>query len=237
MAPTMPVSRSEQSRRRATRSLRPRFPGQTPAHTGVMSRAEIIHEFWFGVLDDAGRPEPDRPGRWFAVNADFDSEIRGRFEADLRNAAGGRLGRWERTPRGALALILLLDQFPRNIYRGTARAFLFDESARAVLERSLPPERIDALWPIEKVFAWMPLEHAEDRDCQARSVELFSSLVEEVDQADRGLYEDFRRHAEQHRDVIERFGRFPHRNDILGRESTPEERTWLSDDTRQWGQG
>jgi uncharacterized protein (DUF924 family) len=201
-----------------------------------MSRAEGIHEFWFGALDESGRPEPDRPGRWFRPDESFDTEIRGRFESDLRNAAGGRLGRWERTPRGALALILLFDQFPRNIYRGTARAFLFDESARAVLDRSLPPGRIDALWPIEKVFAWMPLEHAEDRDCQARSVECFASLVEAVDPAERDRYEEFLRYAQEHRDVIERFGRFPHRNAILGRENTPEEAEWLAMDAQGWGQ-
>lgn len=201
-----------------------------------MSRAESIHEFWFGNLDEAGRPEPDRPGRWFSPEEAFDAEVRGRFEADLRNAAAGRLGRWERTPRGALALILLFDQFPRNMYRGTARAFLFDESARGVLDRALPSGRIDALWPIERVFAWMPLEHAEDRACQARSVELFSSLVEVVDPSERGRYEDFLRHAEQHRDVIERFGRFPHRNAVLGRESTPEELEWLADGAKGWGQ-
>lgn len=201
-----------------------------------MSRAEGIHEFWFGTLDSAGRPEPDRPGRWFAPDEAFDAEVRGRFEADLRNAAGGRLGRWERTPRGALALILLFDQFPRNMYRGTARAFLFDESARAVLERSLPPGRIDALWPIERVFAWMPLEHAEDRDCQARSVELFAGLVESVDSSERDRYAEFLRHAENHRDVIERFGRFPHRNAILDRESTPEELEWLAQGAQGWGQ-
>ena len=104
-----------------------------------MSRAEGIHEFWFGALDASGRPEPDRPARWFTADEAFDAEVRGRFEADLRNAVGGRLGRWERTPRGALALILLFDQFPRNMYRGTARAFLFDESARAVLDRAQVP--------------------------------------------------------------------------------------------------
>ena len=201
-----------------------------------MSRAADIHEFWFGALDASGRPEPDRPGRWFSPDEAFDAEVRRRFEADLRNAAGGRLGRQERTPRGALALILLFDQFPRNIYRGTARAFRFDEAARAVLDRSLPPGRIDALWPIEKVFAWMPLEHAEDRQCQARSVECFASLVAAVDSAERVRYEEFLRHAQQHRDVIERFGRFPHRNDILGRESTPQEVEWLCGGGQGWGQ-
>ncbi len=201
-----------------------------------MSRAEAVHEFWFGALDEVGHPEPDRPARWFSPDETFDAEVRARFEADLRNAACGRLGRWERTPRGALALILLFDQFPRNMYRGTARAFLFDESARAVLERSLPPGRIDALWPIEKVFAWMPLEHAEDRDCQARSVERFAALVETVEPSERARYEEFQRYAESHRDVIERFGRFPHRNAILGRESTPEELEWLADGAQAWGQ-
>lgn len=202
-----------------------------------MSRDEEIHAFWFGGLDEAGRPEPDRPGRWFKADAAFDAEIRARFEADLLNAAAGHPGWPEHTPRGALALILLFDQFPRNIYRGTPRAFRFDEHARAVLERCLEAGRIDALWPIERAFAWMPLEHAEDRDCQARSVERFTALVEAVDPRERQRYEAFLRHAQGHRDVIERFGRFPHRNAILGRESTREELDWLGGGARSWGQG
>lgn len=201
-----------------------------------MSRAATIHEFWFGTLDARGRPAPDRKARWFATDPDLDAEIRGRFEGDLRNAAAGRLGRWERKARGALALILLFDQFPRNMYRGAARAFLFDEHARAVLERALPAERLETLWPVEQAFACMPLEHAENRDWQARSVERFTRLAARVDADDRAMFDEFRRYAERHRDVIERFGRFPHRNAILGRESTPEEEAWLADSGETWGQ-
>lgn len=202
-----------------------------------MPRTTAILEFWFGTLDAAGVPAPDVERRWFGADERLDAEIRARFEADLRNAAGGRLVRWEQEARGALALVILFDQFPRNMYRGTPRAFLFDEHARAVATRALRAGHEAALWPVERVFLYLPFEHAESADDQAESVRRFGALVDAVPEEQKERFRAFLHHAERHRDVIERFGRFPHRNAMLGRESTPEERAYLEREGETWGQG
>jgi uncharacterized protein (DUF924 family) len=152
---------------------------------------------------------------------DFDREIRERFAALWEAAAGGGLRSWQSTPLAALALVLVLDQFPRNLFRGTARAFASDalalEAARTMVDR-----RFDALLrPVERVFVYLPFEHAEDLGSQRRAVELFSAVEGGVLD---GSYADY---ARRHCDVIARFGRFPHRNELLGRASTPEEIEFL----------
>jgi uncharacterized protein (DUF924 family) len=202
-----------------------------------VTRSAAILDYWFGQLDDDGLPEPAVEKRWFSPDETVDTEIRARFEADLRNAAAGRLKRWEADPHGALALVILFDQFPRNMYRGTPRAFLFDEHARAVARRALERELEADLAPIERVFLYMPFEHAEDLDAQEESVHRFETLLEA---APAGQVERFRTYLEfarSHRDVIARFGRFPHRNAVLGRESSDEERAYLADGGARWGQG
>lgn len=192
-----------------------------------MPRATAILEFWFGALDAAGVPAPEVERRWFHGDERLDAEIRARFEADLRNAAAGRLVRWEDEARSALALVILFDQFPRNMYRGTPRAFLFDEHARAVAARAIRAGHEGALWPLERAFLYLPFEHAESADDQAAAVRRFSTLIDAVPEEQRHRFRAFLHHAERHRDVIERFGRFPHRNAVLGRESTPQEEAFL----------
>ncbi len=150
------------------------------------------------------------------------------FETDIARAVRGELDHWCATPRGQLALIVLLDQFSRNIYRGTARAFAQDRKALAVCRDGLEPGTDRALRPVERLFFYMPLQHAEDRDAQRRSVESFEGLLAEVAPLHRPLCQGFRDYAHRHRAVIERFGRFPHRNVILGRPSTPEELAFLA---------
>lgn len=201
-----------------------------------MSRAEVILAFWFGELDAAGLPAPAVEQRWFSGGKAVDAEIRARFEADLRNAAAGRLRRWETTAHGALALVLLFDQFPRNMYRGTPRAFLFDEHARAVAERALAAGHEASLRPIERMFLYMPLQHAEDGAAQDESVRRFRALVDAVPEDQRERFRGYLGYAERHRDVIARFGRFPHRNAVLGRPSTPEEQAYLAGGSPTWGQ-
>jgi len=203
----------------------------------MIVRASAIVEFWFGRLDQAGLPAADISRRWFTPDEDFDTEIRARFEADLRNAAASRLTRWEREARGALALVLLFDQFPRNMYRGRARAFVFDEHARAVAERAIRAGHEDTLWPIERAFLYMPFQHAEDATLQARSVQRFAALADAVPEEQRPQFRTFLDFAERHREVIERFGRFPHRNAVLGRRTTPEEEAFLRQGGESWGQG
>ena len=165
----------------------------------------VLH-FWFG----------EHPKDWFVKNTAFDAEIRKRFLALHEQAAAGRLEHWAEGPRGCLALIILLDQFPRNMFRGEARAFATDArarvAARAVLERGWDRQMSRS----EQLFAYLPFEHSEALEDQDLSVELMKDFEEEQ-----------RRYAERHRDIIRRFGRFPHRNGILGRQSTPAESEFL----------
>jgi len=201
-----------------------------------MSRAATILEFWFGRLDAAGLPDQRVERRWFNADDAFDAEVRARFEPDLRNAAAGRLTRWERDPRSALALVILFDQFPRNMYRGKPRAFLFDEHARAVAGRAVGRGLDARLQPIERVFLYMPFEHSEDAADQTESVRLFRQLADAVPEEQRERFRGYLGYALQHREVIDRFGRFPHRNEVLGRASTLQETAFLEEGASTWGQ-
>jgi uncharacterized protein (DUF924 family) len=181
--------------------------------------SEVL-DFWFGA---PGSPLRGRGrGEWFVKSDDFDHEVRERFLGLWGQAARGDLDAWTRTPLAALALAVVLDQFPRNMFRGTARAFASDalalRAASAMVER-----RFDALLrPVERVFVYLPFEHAEDLDSQRRAVELFSTVEGGVID---GSYAEY---ARRHYEVIARFGRFPHRNAILGRTSTHEEIAFLA---------
>lgn len=201
-----------------------------------MSRAATILEFWFGRLDAAGLPDARAERRWFNADDAFDAEVRARFEPDLRNASAGRLSRWERDPRSALALVILFDQFPRNMYRGKPRAFLFDVHARAVAERTVARGLDVRLQPVERAFLYMPFEHSEDAADQARSVRLFRQLVDAAPESQRERFRGYLSYALQHQEVIARFGRFPHRNRVLGRTSTAAEAAYLREGGSTWGQ-
>lgn len=198
-------------------------------------RTDAIPDFWFGTLDNDGVPAADVMRRWFESDPGFDAEIRERFGADLERVDA--LSELEVEPRGALALVLLTDQFPRNIHRGTPQAFAFDERARGVTRRAIEAGHESALHPIERVFLYMPLEHAEDLKLQDESVRRFRALAEEVPEHLRETFASFAWHAENHREVIARFGRFPHRNAVLGRESTAAERAYLAGGGEGRGQG
>lgn len=188
---------------------------------------DAVHAFWFGTIENDARTAEERAQLWWKKSEQTDRDIRERFESWVQAAGRGELDSWADGPAGRLALIVLLDQFPRNIYRGLPEAFGFDERA---LSLSLEGQRLGqdrALRPVERVFFYLPLEHAESRAMQARSVALFEALLAEVPEAQRGPFETFLDYAVRHRDVIERFGRFPHRNATLGRTSTAEERQFL----------
>jgi uncharacterized protein (DUF924 family) len=151
-----------------------------------------------------------------------------RFGALVERAARGELASWADGPRRRLSLILLLDQFPRNMFRGTARAFATDAQALALTLSGMQSAADAALEVVERIFFYMPLQHAESREVQEESVAAYRRLLAE---APPELHEHFAstlRSAENHRGIIERFGRFPYRNQVLGRSSTPEERDWLS---------
>jgi uncharacterized protein (DUF924 family) len=169
-----------------------------------------------GFWRDAG------PKRWFQADAAFDAVLHERF-ADLHNqAAAGRLSSWEADAPGALALILITDQFPRNLYRHSALAFATDALARNVADRALARSFDQATEASLRFFFYMPFEHHEDAASQARAVSLFEKLAAETGQSD-GL--DW---CKMHQNLIARFGRFPHRNAVMGRLSTPEETAYLA---------
>ena len=156
------------------------------------------------------------PKKWFEKDTAFDEEIRRRFLPVHEAAAAGKLAAWEESAEGTLALLILLDQFPRNMFRGSARAFATDAQARAITAGALL-KGFDGVIPDMRSFFYLPFEHSEDLADQERGVALYKAAGD----AD-GL-----KWAELHADIIRRFGRFPHRNAILGRATTPEEQAFL----------
>ena len=175
---------------------------------GIASAAEIL-EFWFA---EAVKP------LWFASTPEFDEALRERFLATYRAAATGQSEDWERTPLGALALVIVLDQFPLNLFRGQPESFATEAAARVVADRAIARGSDQEISPEQRLFLYLPFMHGEALADQERSVRLFQQA---------GLEESLR-FARHHRDLIRRFGRFPHRNAILGRESTPEEIAYLA---------
>jgi uncharacterized protein (DUF924 family) len=195
---------------------------------GQMETAESLHACWFGgKADDAAA---DRQSNlWWKKSDAQDAELAARFTPLVEAARAGKLDSWADTPQGALALVLLADQLPRNIYRGTAVAFASDPIARAVASAVVDQGLDRRLEPIERVFLYLPFEHAESMADQDRSVALYTRLFNEAPSAQLERYRNFLTYALRHRRVIERFGRFPHRNAIIGRISTPEEVSFLQE--------
>ncbi|MEX0871817.1 MAG: DUF924 family protein [Aquisalimonadaceae bacterium] len=183
--------------------------------------------YWFGQLTEDGLPADDRMSLWFGKDDAQDAEIRRRFSAQLADASANALDHWCNAPSGLIALVVTLDQFSRNIFRDTPAAFAADPKALSLannavehgLDRSMP-------W-IHRVFLYMPLEHAEDPLIQELSVRCFESLAVDAVPAARLLADNFLDYARKHRDIVVRFGRFPHRNNILGRPSSARERAFL----------
>jgi uncharacterized protein (DUF924 family) len=184
-------------------------------------KAQEVLDFWFGAPGSAayGKARPE----WFRKDERFDAEVRERFGALVEQAVAGGLREWDALgPHGTLARIIVLDQFTRNAYRGTPASFAGDPLALAAA-RTLADSGADReLPPFQRAFAYMPFEHAEDAGMQERAVALFTALANEHDG-----FADMLDFAHRHRGVIARFGRFPHRNEILGRASTPEEIEFL----------
>lgn len=190
--------------------------------------ASSVIEFWFGPLDADDSTVAGRQSElWWGKNAETDREIRDRFEPQVQAAGAGELDAWTDTPQGWLALILLLDQFPRNIYRDTPGMYRFDDRARSLCEEGLDAGIDSSLRLIQRVFFYLPLEHSESADDQARCVDLMRGLAREAPNDHKAVFENFVDFAEAHRKVVDRFGRFPHRNAILGREPTAEEIEFL----------
>jgi uncharacterized protein (DUF924 family) len=189
-------------------------------------RAAALLDFWFGPPGDPGREQ--HCAIWFKATDEFDAALHREFLADYEAAAKGTLTSWEASAPGALALVLLLDQVPRNIFRATPRAYATDPAARAVANRALGRGFDQMVPPAWRLFFYMPFHHSEHLVDQQRSIKLFDALPRNRDR--RG---SLRRYGHPYIEVIERFGRFPHRNEILGRRSTPEEVAFLAEARRR----
>ena len=183
------------------------------------TRSQDILEFWF---------DPAHAAHWFAADAAFDAQIRERFGSATKEAGQGRLDDWTASPDSWLALLILLDQFPRNLYRGNGSAWAADGKAQRLALSGLDNDFDQSLPPLQRVFAYLPLEHAEDMGLQQRSVVLFEALLAAAPPGEGARYAGFLDYARRHREVIARFGRFPHRNAGLGRASTSDERLYLA---------
>ena len=195
-----------------------------------------VLNFWF--RDAVRSPEAlrRRGDVWFGTDPGFDHQCATRFGALLEDAARGVLDDWAGTPSGRLALVILLDQMPRNIHRGSPAAFAHDAKAAAHCVAAIESGQNRSLHQVECIFLYMPLQHAEDLDLQRRSVEQFESLAAEAHGAWFDYFSENARYARLHHDIVERFGRFPHRNRILGRHSTEEERRYLAGGAPTFGQ-
>ncbi|MBD2098941.1 DUF924 domain-containing protein [Trichocoleus sp. FACHB-591] len=184
-----------------------------------MLRIEQILNFWFGS------PESSSYGKsrkiWFAKDPNFDRDISDRFLSNYEAAVAGHYNGWTASPDGCLALILLFDQFPRHIFRGDRRAYATDAQALITAQQAIAQDFDQALLPVQRMFIYLPFEHSENLEHQRLSVELFRQLSDDPDAGDMFPY------AVRHKEIIEGFGRFPHRNQILGRTTTPEEAEFL----------
>lgn len=186
-------------------------------------------DWWFGLSSQAAEVAAQKHGLWFAKRTTQDAEARERFGVFVDAALAGGLDDWCAEPDGWLALLLLLDQLPRMIHRDTPRAFAGDARARALALAGLAEGREAQLPAIRQVFVYLVLEHGEDLALQDEAVRRFRQLHEQAAPGEQAAFAGFLYYAERHRAVVARFGRFPHRNAILGRPSTPEEQAFLKE--------
>ena len=184
-----------------------------------MSTPGEILEFWFGREGEEGYGEFREA--WFTKDSEFDREVRDRFEGAYEEAAAGKLDHWKDEAWSCLALIILLDQFSRNMFRGDPKTYAADDKALAAARHAVEHAYDRELPPYGRLFVYLPFEHSEDLEDQRFSVELFRALAAQMGS------EDLLGYAVRHLEIIERFGRFPHRNEILGRTTTPEEAAFL----------
>ena len=201
--------------------------GEVPESSqNAQSLAEGVLHFWFAT--EQGFKTDMFLSRWFVPTPEFDRLCTARFLTTYEDAAQGRLEDWKNQPRSCLALVLLLDQFPRNMFRGTARAFATDQKARELGRHAIACGFERELSPLMRMFLYLPLEHSENLDDQLESVRLNCALA-----AGNPDLAETLKYAEQHLEIIRRFGRFPGRNHALGRQSTQEEMDFLKEQKRK----
>ena len=188
---------------------------------------EDVLALWFGTLDADGRADAAHAKRWWTKDSEFDDMLRDRFGALHDAVANGERDHWLAHPRGRLAFVIVLDQFSRNMFRATARAFTYDARALEVALEGIDLGEDQKLARDERSFLYMPLMHSENLNAQERCVVLFGALRDELPVERRTDAENAVLYAERHRDIIRTFGRFPHRNAVLGRKSSDEEAEFL----------
>jgi uncharacterized protein (DUF924 family) len=193
----------------------------------MTDQPDRVLAFWFGPPGSATEIAGQQRKLWFGKSPANDRAVIERFAATLAAATAGHLDHWARTPRGRLALVIVLDQFPHHIHRDQPQAFATDPQSLALSLDALAAGEDRQLAPIERVFLYLPLEHAESIELQERSVSLYEKLAHQAAADERALFDGFLDYARKHRDVVARFSRFPHRNEILGRPSTPDELEFL----------
>ena len=197
-------------------------PVASPAEM-MTENIDSVLEFWFGRGATAAEINAEKEALWWSKNDALDREITARFAPLVAAVAAGGRSEWEASPRGQLALIICTDQFPRNMHRGSPEAFAHDPFALRIAKRCDAAQ----LRPIERVFAYLPFEHSEELAEQERSVALFEKLAADAPPSEQKLFADTLDFARKHYDIIKRFGRFPHRNAALGRETSAEEAAFL----------
>lgn len=191
--------------------------------------AQELRDIWFEDVFQHPERRTQVARRWFAKDPEFDALLQARFGATLQAAAQTLPSDWLSTHTGHVALIILLDQLSRNLFRGTPAAFAQDSQALALARQAVAEGWHESVHPLERIFCYLPYEHSEDPADQAESLRLFAALTAAVPEADRPTFAFYEDYARKHADVIERFGRFPHRNAILGRASTPAEIAYLQE--------
>jgi uncharacterized protein (DUF924 family) len=194
----------------------------------MTNRIEDILDFWFGAFPTPYTADVTKSDMWFKNGEAYDSEIFIKFGADYDKAINGELDHWIDSHRGRLALIILLDQFSRHIHRGTAQSFAQDKKAQDLCIEGIGAGDDAKMHSIERSFFYLPLEHAEDIEKQNLSVRAYTQLVQDVPEEYRESFEVTLSFAKSHHFVIEKFGRFPELNEILGRESTAEELEFIA---------
>ncbi len=201
------------------------------------SRIAEVLEFWFADTREDPALAGQRMAFWFQSSDERDAEIKDRFGALVSEARSAALPEWHKSPDAQLALIIVLDQFPRNMYRGRPEAFESDEDALAVCMQGIAVGDDRRLGPVERIFYYMPLQHAESLEAQENAVRQFDALAETVAPELRDIFARCADYARQHHDIVAEFGRFPHRNSILGRDPTPAEKAYLEGGGKTFGQG
>ncbi len=202
----------------------------------MQTTPEEILDFWFADAANDPSKAMARVTFWFASDPTIDAKIKARFGEAVERAAGGKLEDWRTAPTSCLALVILLDQFPRNLYRATPEAFGCDARALAVAQGAVAAGFLESLSIAQQAFFVLPYEHAEDLEMQRSCIRLLEGILDRAPEDWKSFIRSMLDYAKAHAEIIERFGRYPHRNAVLGRLSTPEERQYLEGGGESFGQ-